>query len=215
MSFNIPTLLYELNTMVRKHREAKGYTQEEFAFLIGKEYQEIKVNEDLTSSSSYDINHANFYARVLEKKPANMFFTNSFEEAYIKITAKKSINKKGVVSYKGTGSFNKKVFEIEPYHLLEQPVYNVTLNDQNSVLEILEDWLKNDYFKGGVTGYTIFQDLLTQNNSGEITLPKSFRPILVIRALKTLCGKRKKPKLLPQRKLPKTEEKWLLYKEDV
>ena len=215
MELSIPTLSYELNTTVRKHREAKSYTQEEFAFLIGKELEEVQANEDLTTDSSYDLNYANFYARVLDKKPKDMFFENSFEEATIKIYAKKNITKKGIIYYKGTGTFNKKSTEIESYALLDTPVYDVTTEDQKRVLELLESWLRDRYFADGVTGYSLYNDLLKKHAEGQIALPVSFRPILVARALTTMCNRRKKPKLLPQRKLPKTDEKWLLYKEDV
>lgn len=215
MSINIPTLSYELNTMVRKHREAKGYTQEEFAFLIGKDLQEVQANEDLTTNSAYDINYTNFYARVLKKMPKDMFFKNSFEEADIKISAKKTITKKAIINYKGTGAFNKKSTYIESYTLPETPIYNVATEDQSLVLGILEDWLRKGYFKDGITGYKLYDDLLKQHAKGNIELPDSFRPILVLRAAIKICGKRKKPKLLPQRKLPKTDEKWLLYKEDL
>jgi len=215
MSITIPTLSYELNTNVRKYREAKGYKQEEFAFLIGKDQEEVQAFEDLTSDSSYDINYANFYARILQKLPKDMFFINSFEEAYIKISAKKKITKKGIITYKGTGIFNKKTTEIESYSLPLNPDYDISAKDQEMILEILENWLRAGYFKDGVTGYKLYQDLLAKAESGEIELPNSFRPILVSRAIKTICNKRKKPKLLPHRQLPKTPEKWLLYKEDV
>lgn len=216
---NIATLSYELNTMVRKHREAIGYTQEEFAFLIGKEVKEIQANEDLTTDAAYDINHCNFYARVLKKSLQDMFFTESFSEANIKLVATKSITKnkktgQETVKYKGTGSFNEKSIQIESYSILSPSEYKLTKEDENKVLEILEDWLKEGYFENGVTGYTLFQDLLTRSEAGHIQLPDSFRPILVARAVTTLSNKRKKPKLLPHRKLPKTPEKWLIYKED-
>lgn len=202
------------------HREAEGCTQEEFAFLIGKELKEVQENEDLTTDSAYDINHTNLYARVLRKVPKEMFFKDSFEEATIKIYATKTEieNKKTgkkIIKFKGTGSFNKKSTVIEPYSLPVDPDYDVSAEDQALVLSILEDWLRNDYFKEGITGYKLYHDLLAKAESGEIILPKSFRPILVSRAITTLSNKRKKPKLLPHRKLPKTAEKWLLYKEDV
>lgn len=54
-----PSLDYELNTMVRIHREANGYTQEEFAFLIGRDVADIIRHEDLTSTDAYDFNHTN------------------------------------------------------------------------------------------------------------------------------------------------------------
>lgn len=219
MSVNIPTLSYELNTKVRKYREAKGYTQEEFAFLIGKDYKEVQNNEDLTSNAAYDINYTNFYARILGKLPKDMFFKNSFEEANIKIVANKTIEtikKTGqkIVKFKGTGGFNKKSIAIEPYSIPIDSDYGTTNEDQNIVLEILEKWLRTGYFDKGVTGYVLYQDLVSQNLAGEIQLPKSFRPILVARAVTKLSNKRKKPKLLPHRQLPKTDEKWLLYKED-
>ncbi|MBD1425663.1 hypothetical protein [Sphingobacterium arenae] len=217
---NIPTFSYELNTMVRKHRETKGYTQEEFAFLIGKPLEEIQNNENLTSDSSYDINHTNFYARILSKKPKEMFFEDSFEEANINIIATKTTvkNKRTGIEidkFKGTSSFNKKSMEIESYSLPIKPVYDVTIEDENKVLKIMDQWLREGYFKIGITGYKLYQDLLAQHAEGKIQLPDSFRPILVSRAITTMCGRRKKPKLLPHRKLPKTLEKWLLYKEDV
>lgn len=220
MPITIPTLSYELNTTVRMHREAKGYTQEEFAFLIGKDVKEVEDNEDLTTDSAYDINHTNFYARVLRKVPKDMFFKDSFEEATIKIYATKTEieNKKTgkkTIKFKGTGSFNKKSTVIESYSVPVDPDHDVSAEDQALVLSILEDWLRNDYFKEGVTGYQLYQDLLAKAESGEIQLPDSFRPILVSSAITKLCNKRKKPKLLPHRKLPKTAEKWLLYKEDV
>lgn len=201
------------------HREAKGYTQEEFAFLIGKDVKEIEDNEDLTTAAAYDINHTNFYARVLEKVPKDMFFKDSFEEATIKIYATKTEIEskktgKKTLKFKGTGSFNKKSTVIEPYSLPVNPDYDVSAEDQAMVLNILEDWLRDGYFKEGITGYKLYQDLLAKAESGEIALPSSFRPILVSRAVTTLSNKRKKPKLLPHRKLPKTAEKWLLFRED-
>ncbi|MCY4779263.1 hypothetical protein ORI89_06350 [Sphingobacterium sp. UT-1RO-CII-1] len=220
MPITIPTLSYELNTTVRMYREAKGYTQEEFAFLIGKDFKEVEDNEDLTTDAAYDINHTNFYARVLGKIPKDMFFKDSFEEATIKIYATKTEIEskktgKKTIKFKGTGSFNKKVTVIEPYSIPLEPEYNVTPQHEALVLSILEDWLQDGYFKDGVTGYKLYQDLLAKAESGELQLPESFRPILVSRAVTTLSNKRKKPKFLPHRKLPKTDEKWLLYKEDV
>ncbi|HAK28109.1 MULTISPECIES: hypothetical protein [Sphingobacterium] len=220
MPITIPTLSYELNTTVRMHREAEGYTQEEFAFLIGKDLKEVQANEDLTTDAAYDINHTNFYVRVLGKVPKDMFFKDSFEEATIKIYATKTEieNKKTgkkTIKFKGTGSFNKKSTVIESYSIPVDPDYDVSAEDQDLVLSILEDWLRNDYFKEGITGYKLYQDLLAKAQSAEIQLPESFRPILVSRAITTLTNKRKKPKLLPYRKLPKTAEKWLLYKEDI
>ena len=220
MPITIPTLSYELNTTVRMHREAKGYTQEEFAFLIGKDVKEVEMNEDLTTDDAYDINHTNFYARLLGKVTKDMFFKESFEEATIKIYATKTeveYKKTGkkIFKFRGTGSFNKKSTVIEPYSLPIDPDYDVSAEDQAMVLNILEDWLRDGYFKEGVTGYKLYQDLLAKAESEEIQLPESFRPILVSRAVTTLSNKRKKPKLLPHRKLPKTAEKWLLYKEDV
>lgn len=215
MSINIPTLSYELNNTVRKHREAKGYTQEEFAFLIGKPLKEVQLNEDLTSDSAYDINYTNFYGKILEKKPKDMFFEESFDEAIIKISAKKMVSKKGIINYKGTGTFNKKATEIESYSLPLEPFYDITKEDETKVLEVLDCWLRNGYFKTGVTGYSLYNDMLEKHSTKIIDLPKSFRPILVARALTIMSNRRKKPKLLPQRQLPKTDEKWLLYKEDL
>lgn len=215
MKIQIPTLSYELNTMVRKHRDAKGYSQEEFAFLIGRSLEEVQANEDLSINWSYDINHTNFYARVLGKKPKDMFFSKSFDEPIINITATKSITKKSGVNYKGTGTFNGKQIDIESYSIVTAPSYNVTDEDQEIVSSLLDSWLRDGYFVNGVTGYALYQDLLARRASGEIELPDSFRPILVARAVITMCGRRKKPKLIPQRDLPKTPEKWLLYKEDV
>jgi len=202
------------------HREAESYTQEEFAFLIGKDVKEVEDNEDLTTDAAYDINHTNFYARVLGKVPKDMFFKDSFEEATIKIHATKTEieNKKTgkkTIKFKGTGSFNKKSTVIEAYSLPVDPDYDVSAEEQALVLNILENWLRDGYFKVGVTGYKLYQDLLAKAESREIQLPESFPPILVSRAITTLTNKRKKPKLLPHRKLPKTAEKWLLYKEDV
>lgn len=220
MPIIIPTFSYELNTTVRMHREAKGYTQEEFAFLIGKDVKEVEMNEDLTTDNAYDINHSNFYARVLGKVPKDMFFQDSFEEATIKIYATKTEIEskktgKKTIKFKGTGSFNKKSTAIEPYSLPVDPDYDVSSEDQAMVLSILENWLQDGYFKVGIMGYRLYQDLLAKAESGEIALPSSFRPILVSRAVTTLSNKRKKPKLLPHRNLPKTDEKWLLYREDV
>lgn len=215
MKILIPTLSYELNTMVCKHREAVGYSQEEFAFLIGRPLEEVQANEDLTSNSSYDINYANFYARVLGKKLKDMFFCNSFYEPSIIIKANKSITKKSGMNYKGTGTFNGKQTDIESYSILTTPSYDTTDVDQEEVSSLLDSWLRDGYFINGVTGYSLYQDLLTKHATGEIELPDSFRPILVARAIITMCNRRKKPKLLPQRFLPKTPEKWLLYKEDV
>lgn len=220
MPITIPTLSYELNTTVRMYREAKGYTQEEFAFLIGKDFEEVQANEDLTTDAAYDFNHTNFYARVLRKLHKDMFFKDSFEEATIKIYATKTEIEskktgKKTIKFKGTGSFNKKSTLIESYSLPANPEYNVSAKDQNLVLEILENWLRKGYFEDGVTGYALYQDLLAKAESGEIQLPESFRPILVSRAITVLSNKRKKPKLLPHRKLPKTNEKWYLYKEHV
>lgn len=60
-----PSLDYELNTKVRIHREANGYTQEEFAFLIGRDVADVIRYEDLTTTDAYDFSHINRYARVL------------------------------------------------------------------------------------------------------------------------------------------------------
>lgn len=49
-----PSLDYELNTQVRKHREANGYTQEEFAFLIERDVADVVKYEDLTTTNAYD-----------------------------------------------------------------------------------------------------------------------------------------------------------------
>ena len=215
MKILIPTLSYELNRMVRKHRDTKGYSQEEFAFLIGRPLDEVQANEDLSSNWSYDINHTNFYARVLGKKPKDMFFCNGFDEPSINIIATKSISKKSGVNFKGTGTFNGKQIDIEPYSIPTAPSYDITDEDQEMVSSLLDSWLRDGYFVSGVTGYVLYQDLLAKRASGEIKLPASFRPILVANAVITMCSRRKKPKLIPQRKLPKTPEKWLLYKEDV
>lgn len=201
--------------MVRKHRDTKGYSQEEFAFLIGRPLKEVRANEDLTSNSSYDINHANFYARVLDKKPKDMFFCDGFDEPSINIIANKSVTKKSGINYKGTGTFNGKQINIESYSILATPSYDTTDEDQEMVLSLLDNWLRDGYFVNGVTGYSLYQDLLAKQSAGEIELPDSFRPILVARAIITMCSRRKKPKLLPQRFLPRTLEKRLLYKEDV
>jgi len=215
MKVLIPTLSYELNTMVRKHRNAIGYSQEEFAFLIGRPLSEVQANEDLTSNWSYDINHTNFYARVLGKKPKGMFFSESFDEPSINITATKSITKKTGVNYRGTGTFNGKQIDIESYSILIESSYDTTDEDQEIVSVLLDRWLRDGYFVNGITGYALYQDLLGKQAAGEIELPDSFRPILVAHAVIGMCSRRKKPKLLPQRDLPKTPEKWLLYKEDV
>ena len=63
-----PSLDYELNTQVRKHREANGLTQEELAFLIGRDVADIMCYEDLTTSDAYDYNHTNRYARMLIRR---------------------------------------------------------------------------------------------------------------------------------------------------
>ena len=201
--------------MVRKHRDAIGYSQEEFAFLIGRPVDEVQANEDLTSNSSYDINHTNFYARVLGKKPKDMFFSESFGEPSIIIKANKSITKKTGVNYKGTGTFNGKQIDIEPYSIPKIHSYDITDEDQEIVSALLDRWLRDGYFVNGVTGYALYKDLWAKRAAGKIELPDSFRPILVAHAVISMCSRRKKPKLLPQRDLPKTPEKWLLYKEDV
>src|SRR5690606_25271100 len=168
MKILIPTLSYELNTMVRKHRDTKGYSQEEFAFLIGRPLKEVQANEDLTSNSSYDINHANFYARVLGKKPKDMFFCDGFDEPSINIIANKSVTKKSGINYKGTGTFNGKQINIESYSILATPSYDTTDEDQEMVLSLLDNWLRDGYFVNGVTGYSLYQDLLAKQSAGEI-----------------------------------------------
>ena len=73
-----PSLDYELNTMVRIHRDANGYTQEEFAFLIGRDVEDVIRYEDLTTTDAYDFNHINRYARVLHRVPKDFVFENHF-----------------------------------------------------------------------------------------------------------------------------------------
>lgn len=214
MDIHIPSLSYQLNTMVRKHREAKGYSQEEFAFLIGRPLEEVRQNEDLTSHSSYDINYTNFYARVLDRTPKDMFLKFNISTPTIKISAVKSIEG-NTINYKGTAICDGQTIKLESYN---QPIsvrYENTEGDQDQVLELLDEMLKNGYFKTGVTGYALYSEILEKHSTGIIELPKSFRPILVARALTIMSNRRKKPKLLPQRQLPKTDEKWLLYKEDL
>src|SRR5690606_27214760 len=83
-----PSLDYELNTQVRIHREANGYTQEEFAFLIGRDVADVVKYEDLTTTDAYDFNHINRYARVLHRVPIDFVFEESPLENDIKIEAR-------------------------------------------------------------------------------------------------------------------------------
>ena len=199
--------------MVRKHREAIGYTQEEFAFLIGRNFLEVQKNEDLTTRDSYDINYTNLYARILGKQLKDMFIPEAIKSPSININATKTV-KKNAVLYNGEIILKGETFTVEEYTVITKPNYSFSKEDLEQVVAILDQWLESGYFKQPITAYTIFTDLIVQHENGAIQLPNSFRPILVARALTKMSSRRKGLKLLPKRDLPKSPEQWQLYQED-
>lgn len=205
-----PSLDYELNTQVRKHREANGYTQEEFAFLIGRDVADVVKYEDLTTTDAYDFNHINRYARVLHRVPKDFVFEESLPENDIKIEARKTAYKTKT-TYRGkrliTISNKAKWINLEPYSIQNDELI-IDATDLEPMLALLEGLLSEGHFKDGITGYDLFIHVGT-------LWPGSLRPKLLVEGLAVLSGRRKRPKLLPMRKAPKTDEKWILYKEDL
>lgn len=204
-----PSLDYELNTKVRIHREANGYTQEEFAFLIGRDVADVVKYEDLTTTDAYDFNHINRYARVLHRVPKDFVFEESLLENDVKIEARKT-EYKTKTTYRGerliTISDKAEWVKLEPYSIPSDKI-TIEPNDLARMVALLDKLLIEGYFRDGVTGYDLFVHVVTLWSG-------SFRPKLLIEGLAVLSGRRKRPKLLPMRKAPKTEEKWILYKED-
>ena len=205
-----PALDFELNTQVRIHREANGYTQEEFAFLIGRDVADVVRYEDLTTSDAYDFNHTNRYARVLHRVPKDFVFEESLPENDIKIKARKT-EYTAKITYRGERRMmvdgRAQWLKLEPYSI---PKIKITIEpkDLARMVELLDKLLLEGYFRDGITGYDLFVHVGT-------LWSESFRPKLLIEGLAVLSGRRKRPKLLPMRKAPKTEEKWILYKEDL
>lgn len=204
------SLDYELNTQVRIHREANGYTQEEFAFLIGRDVADVVKYEDLTTTDAYDLNHINRYARVLHRVPRDFVFKDSLPENDIEIEARKT-EYKTKTTYRGERQIavgeKPQWAKLEPYSI---PIEEITVDSSNtqSMVALLDGLLLEGYFRNGVTGHDLFIHVNTLWSG-------SFRPKLLIEGLAVLSGRRKKPKLLPMRKAPKTDEKWVLYKEDL
>lgn len=205
-----PSLDYELNTQVRIHREANGYTQEEFAFLIGRDVADVIRYEDLTTTDAYDFNHINRYARVLHRVPKDFVFDKSLPENNIKLKAQKTAYKTKT-TFRGERrvSIKEKTewVKLDPYSIPNEKV-TVNPSDVQDMVALLDELLIEGYFRIGVTGYDLFIHVNTLWSGG-------CRPKLLIEGLAVLSGRRKRPKLLPMRKAPKTDEKWLLYKEDV
>lgn len=205
-----PSLDYELNTQVRKHREVNGYTQEEFAFLIGRDLADVIRYEDLTTADAYDFNLINRYARVLHRVPKDFIFEESLSENDIKIKARKTVYT-AKTTYRGERQKmiggKPQWVKLEPYSIPNDEII-VDPADLQHMVELLDRLLLEGYFRNGVTGYDLYQ-YIQEIWMGDI------RPKLVIEGLKKLSGRRKKPKLLPMRKAPKTDEKWILYKEDL
>ncbi|SKB51956.1 hypothetical protein SAMN05660226_01846 [Parapedobacter luteus] len=205
-----PSLDYELNTQVRKHREANGYAQEEFAFLIGRDVADVVKYEDLTTTDAYDFNHINRYARVLHRVPKDFVFKESLPENDIKIEARKTTYKTKTM-YRGERQImvggKPQWVKLEPYSI---PIAEITVDssDRQRMVALLDGLLLEGYFRDGVTGYDLYMHVGT-------LWAGSFRPKLLIEGLAVLSGRRKRPKLLPMRKAPKTDEKWILYKEDL
>ncbi|MFB2121578.1 hypothetical protein [Parapedobacter sp. 2B3] len=195
--------------MVRIHREANGYTQEEFAFLIGRDVADIIRYENLTTTDAYDFNHINRYARVLHRVPKDFVFEVSLLENDIKIEARKT-EYKTKTTYRGerqlTIDGKPQWIKLEPYSIPNDKI-TIEPNDLARMVVLLDKLLIEGYFRDGVTGYDLFVHVGTLWSG-------SFRPKLLIEGLAVLSGRRKRPKLLPMRKAPKTEEKWILYKED-
>ncbi len=204
-----PSLDYELNTQVRIHREANGYTQEEFAFLIGRDVADVIRYEDLTTTDAYDFNHINRYARVLHRVPRDFVFKESLSENDIKIKAQKT-EYKTKTTYRGGRliiiSDKAEWVKLEPYSIQNDELI-IDATDLEPMVALLDGLLGEGHFKDGITGYDLFIHVGTLWSG-------SFRPKLLIEGLAVLSGRRKRPKLLPMRKAPKTEEKWILYKED-
>lgn len=205
-----PSLDYELNTQVRIHREANGYTQEEFAFLIGRDVADVTRYEDLTTTDAYDFNHINRYARILRRVPRNFVFEQSLPENDIKLKAQKTVYKTKV-TYRGerrVTTINEKTewIKLKPYSIPNEEIV-IDPTDLTRMVALLDELLFDGYFDDGVTGYDLFMHVSNLWTG-------SFRTKLLIEGLAVLSGRRKRPKLLPMRKAPKTDEKWILYKED-
>lgn len=74
------------------------------------------------------------------------------------------------------------------------------------MLSILDTLLLEGYFKEGKTGYKIHQHCFDLWGS-------EFHAQLLINGLAVLSGRRKGRKSMPMRKVPKTAETWVVYKE--
>jgi hypothetical protein len=187
------------------YREEKGYSQAEFAFLIGRQLEDVQDYEDLTMASSYNLNHVNFYARILGKVPGDFVFKRSLPENDIRIRAAKTVYKYKVV-YRGErkrlDGLKEKLpsYEISTVEKVPDPVLQEKINLM--VLGLLE----NGYFKAGKTGYDTYRHCTSINEA-------EFMPQLLMNALAKLTGKRSGLRLMPARKAPKTEETWILYQE--
>lgn len=201
-----PSLEYEINTQIREYRELKGYTQEEFAFLIGRSKEDVQSYEDLNSPKAYNLNFLNFYARILGCVPSDLIFTDSIPEDEIKLSVTKTEYKTKTV-YRGERILDKGIrIRLAPYEISKLDIPVVAL-EQDRMLTLLNQLLLDDYFKDGKTGYELYLHCITLWDS-------EFRIQILINALAILSGRRRGRKLLPMRKAPKTAEKWLLYKED-
>ena len=169
-----PSLDYELNTQVRIHRETNGYTQEEFAFLIGRDVADVIRYEDLTTTDAYDFNHINRYARVLRRVPRDFVFEESLPENDIKIKARKT-EYTAKITYRGERRImagNKAQWvKLEPYNI---PNVKNTIEpkDLARMMELIDKLLQEGYFRDGVTGYDLFVHVGT-------LWPGSFRPKLL------------------------------------
>ncbi|SEL98626.1 hypothetical protein SAMN05216436_10174 [bacterium A37T11] len=200
-----PSIEYEINTQTRIFREAAGYTQEEFAFLIGRDPSEVAACEDLASAESYSLYHLNRYARILGKVPADFVLEGSDEDV-IKINARKTVYPNKTV-YRGERIYlDGRKEKLEPYEIITK-TKALNPSEEQRMLELFDGLLKAGYFQTGKTGFEIHQHVLTCWSG-------PFRVQLLIDGLSTLSSRRKRPKLLPMRQAPKTPEKWLLYKED-
>ncbi|WP_257670918.1 hypothetical protein [Parapedobacter tibetensis] len=166
--------------------------------------------EDLTTADAYDFNHINRYARILHRVPRDFVFKESLPENDIKIEARKTVYKTKTtyrgerqVMVRGKPQWKK----LKPYSISNIEI-TVDPADLQRMVDLLNGLLLDGYFRDGVTGYDLYQ------HAHEIWTG-SLWPKLVLEALKKISGRRKKPKLLPMRDAPKTDEKWILYKGDI
>ncbi|QBQ41616.1 hypothetical protein E2P86_10830 [Sphingobacterium psychroaquaticum] len=209
----IPILSYEINTTVRQYREEKLFTQEEFAFLIGRTVTEVMDCEDLTKGESYDLNFLNLFARILAKSPRDFLLNLHSPTPLVKVKATQSRSQKHT-TYKGTLTAKGVPIRQDHYHIAHTATPPIPPADSEQVLQVLEAWLLEGFFRPGVTGLFLYETCLQHLAAGDQRIPKDFRPQHLIDALAVLSGRRKRPKLLPMRRAPKTEEKWILYQED-